>query len=259
MRFGTEEVFNYIRENITRSDDAWYSRLYNIIRADTLSVLSGYRLHKDDKDEIIQEVQISVTVHLSKFLKESENKSVDQRNSWLGKNVKNKMIDYLRKKNRHLNEPFEVWHETGAFFDELERAQRIGECRQRLLRAIKDVCSIKTTPDKIIAFFLNKVIGATELDRRNGAPKQTVSLLSGKTLYEASEYVKTRIRTAVSFPVPDDVYIELDNKLNIDCGGVKYGCRIFDLSVRRIADSSNWIGSKLRTQVKKGTDEQWNI
>lgn len=260
MEFGTNKVFEYIKYNLVSSvDEEWYNRIYAVIKADTLMILSSYKLSRDDKEDIIQVVQIAAVNGLAKYIRDSSDYSETQRNAWLKQIVKRKIADFFRRKYRKLEDSAEdvISNEKMymRFFskDEIEEKYRNEEIETKLIHAIKCICEINTSAEKIIAFLLNKVIGSLEMSRMNGSPKGVVDTLSGKTVLEASKYMKEQLQYMISINIPPQVYEGLDKKVDLVMKNEDYSKRMFTITPRIITDSSNWITSKLKEGEKNET------
>lgn len=260
MEFGKDSVYQFVKQNCMASQDPeWYKHVYNVVKADTLSVLSAYRLQKDDKDDIIQEVQLEVIKRLVKFVHDSENNTEAQRNAWLHTIINSKICDFFRKKYKRIEDSIEDLllntkkHKEFASSNNIEERIKQLEVQSKLLEAIELVCNINTSPEKIISFLFSRVIGVLELSRKNGSPLQVVQELNGKTLKGASELLKRKLQSVLTILIPDDVYKGLDDKIEQEYL-INVCSRTFMIDPRTIADSSNWIGKKIKQNELK-TDE----
>lgn len=261
MKFGTNEVFEYIKYNFENSpDEKLYNMIYDVVKADALTVLSSYNFNDADKDDIIQEVQISVSNHLAKYIRDSVDKNEEERNAWLKMIIKCKIADFFRKRYRSAEDSLEDiiaddrTHMRYLSNDDIKEKYIREAEEDELIRAIKRVCEINTSADKIIAFLLNKVIATLEMSRMNGSPKEIAAALSGKTIFEASDYMKKKLQAVISINIPPDTYEALDRKVDAAMSSEDPRKRMFTITPRIISDSGNWIISKLQ---EGGKDEAY--
>lgn len=254
MWFGSNEFFFYIKDNIQNENITMYNKIYDVVKHDTYNIMSVYELSKEDREDILQEVEITVVRNLVKYLIESETCTEIQRNAWLRKVVKNKVYDYYRKRGRILEfiGGEDVLENATNEHDSIEECiiQQcdVKEVNAELLRAISKACYINTTPEKIIAFLLNKVLGALVLERTHGSPQEVIRMLEGKTLDVAFIIMKKEIQNALSVDIPDEIYEGLNQKLEQRVEGEYVKNRRFHISARTITDSSSWIKSKLENE-----------
>ncbi|HCS73589.1 MAG TPA: hypothetical protein DIW17_06925 [Clostridiales bacterium] len=256
VKFGLDTTYEYIKNNIGAQDNSkWYDYLYKIIENDALSVLSEYKLQKADKDDIIQNAQLSVTRYLVSFVLKSSEYSVYQRNAWLRKIIKSRINDFFREKSRQYLQPVDeaakalIIQPASANFTDLADEQAYFE--EQLIGAIERVCSINTTPEKIIAFLLNRVSGSIELSRKNGSPKDVAKMINGKAIDEAFQILKMKLCCILSVSVPDSALYELIKKIDDDTSGSRVGSFIISITPRSIADSSYWISRKLNKEIRE--------
>lgn len=252
MEFGSQQVFDYIKYNLSNAkNELWYDRLYAVVKGDVMGILSAYKLQKSDKDDIVQEVKLSVTLHLVQFVCDSEYKTKEQRNAWLRTIAKRKVMDFFRKKYKSLEDSIEdvtlnlEKEKKYLSCDDIEKKLKENATETKLVRALSVLFSINTSPEKIIAFVFNRIIGTTENSRKNGSPKEITDKFNGIEIQNMFEIMKQELQGLVSFEIPSSVYLPLIKKIEhaTEQGKVKI---LFTLSPRGITDSSNWITKKIR-------------
>lgn len=94
MEFGSEKIFSVISKCVETGNVEKYNELCSVILKDTQMLLRKKGVHPQLRDDIAQDVCISVLNHLVDFYSESVNKNSNQRNAWLGRIVINKVNDY---------------------------------------------------------------------------------------------------------------------------------------------------------------------
>lgn len=106
MRFGSQEIFDFIVDNLDSEGFEWYSDLYEVIKEDTRQVLPQYCYHFDDDllDDITQDVALQVFKSLVRFVKQSADKTERQRNSWLKKVISSKYRSFIRRNSLRIHE-----------------------------------------------------------------------------------------------------------------------------------------------------------
>lgn len=106
MRFGSQEIFDFIVDNLDLEDFEWYNDLYEVIKEDTKQILPRYckSIDKYLLDEITQEAALQVFKSLVRFVEQSADKTERQRNSWLKKVIYSKYCGFIRKNGLRIYE-----------------------------------------------------------------------------------------------------------------------------------------------------------
>lgn len=264
LKFGSQKIFDYIKNNLNRANDfLWYNELYEIIKCDVSIILSQYKLPEMDKEDIIQEVQIAVSTNLIKFVFNSEKNTTEQRNAWLRKITENRIKTYFRKKYKSMEDPFEdallqIENNRFSFVDNNNIEQKIKEeyLQQRIVNAFSTLFSINTSPDKIMAFVFNRIIGTIECAHLNGSPKKVTEEFTGVSLKDMYEIMKHELKNISSFEFPEEVFLPLEEKIDMftENGTIEVE---FKLSPRGITDSSNWITKKITEKERNKYNESY--
>ncbi len=271
MRFGTDEVFNYIVEHISDINGfRVYDYIYEIVTRDGMAILSIFKdeLNDADKSDILQIVHVKLIHELKDFVEDGRSQTIAKRNAWLKKLIVNKAIDYLRKRNR---QPIISWEEikplvdidpyedTGEddIIDIITVDQRKAEMRAELDSAIDKLCSIKTSPVNLLSFLYNKALSIIYDNNVNGSPQKVVELLNGRTLFEVFEIVKRTFRDVIGVEISDSAFTKLETKLyekstnNNLCGD-----DLFFTTARTVTDTSSWIKRKFKGMDDKKTEDK---
>lgn len=106
MRFGSQEIFDFIVDNLDSEDSKWYNDLYEVIKEDTGQVLPQYCNFFDKYllDEITQEAALQVFKSLVRFVEQSADMTERQRNSWLKKVISSKYRSFIRRNSLRIHE-----------------------------------------------------------------------------------------------------------------------------------------------------------
>lgn len=248
MRFGSDEVFMRIKGMLSRPDSATeYARLYDILRADTLYILRQCTLLPEEREDLVQEVSMVVLSRLSLFAAKFADSTAADRNAYLYQIIRNKRNDCLATKY-HLSQclSYDAQAQLLLLPDAHEDIAVIFQRRQELFEAITQVCSLRTTPDKIIAFLLNKLTAAVSGSGSNGCPADVAHILHDCTLRTAADIAVQELERVLDCPIPMKVLQPLYEKLAEPTSDGLRGQLPFRLSVRDITDSSSWITSKMK-------------
>ena len=245
MKFGSDEIFSLIGNNIDKADSsALYETLYEVVRADTLLMISKYRISKENQDDIVQEVQIAVFTHLIAFYESNKSSTEQQRNAWLSTIIRSKCIDYFRFVSKNLSKDI-PYDDALDVISSMPAVEDLLTLREELFGVIKAICSFQTTPNKILAFFLLKMSCAETGDRKNGSPKDISNEFSGWKLCDVLAETRRRLESFFECEIPTEVFSALQAK--VDSADIP----TFELSARTITDSSNWIGSKVKQSSER--------
>ncbi|MBQ4563056.1 MAG: hypothetical protein IJA58_01085 [Lachnospiraceae bacterium] len=252
MKFGSQEIFNQICAMITDPDSSSdYEMLYETVRTDTLALIRRDTFSEDEREDIVQNVELAVFRGLVRFAERFAEKSPEERNKFLCGIVYRKRADCLAQQYRAKNfVSYDVDDAPEIASDELleERFMDRMQLRQDMLNSIYEVCSLRTTPDKIIAFFFNKLSAALGASGKNGSPAEVRRMLAECTQRQAANAAVRELEHLMGCRIPKKIVAPLYSKLaEVTAEGVR-GDLPFTLTVRDITDSSSWISSKMRKQ-----------
>lgn len=243
MTFGEHETFRLIGRALSEGEETDYDSLCRIIYDDAGALLKrrGRGLSRADAEDVLQDIVCKVIRNLPRFYQQSADKSPGERNAWLRTIVENEKNNYYRAKTREL-EQLEYDDAIGQYTED-DFVRRIA-ARDALLEALKGSFAIATTPEKIMAFVYNRLLGA--LLGRNGSPKGIVEEFEGVPLAVMYHRMTLDLSQALACSIPASVLAPLREKVEA-CPDRK-----FDLTPRTITDSSNWVVSKMKEQQKNG-------
>ena len=242
-RFGSDDIFNLILENVDNKNySGWYADVCESVAMEARLVLRKSGLSKQDIEDLTQEVQIEVVQHLSEFVEKSKTYTPAQRSGWVGRITQNTLIDYLRKypQKRESSIDGDVLPEQA---DNTNLSTQV-ICRVELFEAIRQIGSINTTPDKAMAFLLNRLDTASS--GKSGLPSLIAEKFTGKTLGTMFDEIEELLATLLGSPAPENVLAPLWRKVEPISG------ELFCMTPRRITDSSNWISTKIRQSREGG-------
>lgn len=255
MQFGSDGFFQYIKETLTdENTPCRYEVIYETVKKDIAFLWKRYDLSEQDKQDIEQEIQLTVRRNLVSFVLNSEDKDEKQRNTWLKTVAIHKVNDYFSHyykkgmdKQAPLNEAQDLHMNQDGEFCTITSDSLLYDPEQDLLsRLLREICEINTTPDKIMAFIFSKVIPVALEHRRNGVPKEVIQQLGGKKLGMIFLAMKRYLRAVFQKEIPDYFFAALEEKLQKSMNGVKWSDQNFQMNARGITDSGNWISKKLK-------------
>ena len=244
MNFGTQSVFDYVREMIADPNSAEdYPVLYFVIRKDCQELLRGTHLPREDMEDIIQEVQLCVYAGLAHYVEVYASKAPAQRNAYLKTIVLRRRDDLLRScyKRKHVSSydvedfPIELCGVQDDMFDRLSD-------RNELMKTLRVICSVDLPAEHIIAYLLGR---CTVTTGKNSKPALVAQQLTGMTLHEAARYTFVRLREECPFPIDRAVFAPLLEKLAEPTAQGTYGDNIFLLSPRKISNANSYIADYL--------------
>ncbi len=263
MKFGSKSYFDYMAANISIPESEYmYMDLCQVLRKDIFHMIVSMGVRESERESVFEDVCTKVISSLVDFLQNSSEKTDAQRNSWLKKTVRCVIYDHFRRECREYdvssleqivtNGEMHIQYVSENSIEELEHAR---EVNSDLTDAIADVCALNTTPDKIIAFFLNCYECICGSIRQNGSPKQICEEFNGKTLHEAAETMKKRMQDSVAFYIPAQAYRALDDKIAQAAENNENA--YFSMSPKMISDATRWIHSKLAEKRSENTGEPY--
>ncbi len=245
MTFGNEETFSLIERILLRSEENAYDPLCVILYEDVGILINKYcqdvRYH--DREDLKQEVVSKVIIYLPRFYNDSAQKTEAERNSWLKSVVINARNDYFRKMTRYLEKNALEYEDSFGQVDETSIEKKI-ELRETLFETLSLAFSIRTSPEKLMAFVYNNLLG--RLTRTNGSPLNIYETFKGCTLRVMAKKMVFDLSEALQCEIPSWVIKPLQDK--VDLRPEDY----FDLSPRGITDSSNWIAKKIKEHQRDG-------
>lgn len=252
MRFGSKEIYGRICSMVSDPNGAaQYEQLYDVVRSDTLMMLRRDTLTEEEREDIVQNVELAVFRGLVRFVDRFAEAGEEERNKYLCGIIYRKRADCLAGRYRDsvlvsYDGEEEPTLTTGQGVE--ETVLDSWQLREDLMNTIREVCALRTTPDKIIAFFLNKLTSVVDPSARNGSPAQVKRMLDSLTQREAADLAVGELETLMGCLIPRKVVAPLYEKLLEQTPEGVRGELPFKLSIRSITDSSSWISSKMRKQ-----------
>lgn len=232
MKFGSDEVFEYVKDNIIDpKSTTWYDEIFKIVDKDARDVL-GKSYQEDDLEEIVQQIQMAVTIGLTDYLKKHAKSAPEQRNGWLYNIIRNKKCDFWREKYRSVIDDLMI--EPSVSDAILEKMI----LHDMTVKVLEFVFTLRTTPDKIIAYLYNNHFMLTR-SAYSGSPANVSNRLRGMPLSKALVKVRTCMNAVLRIPVDDSIYDPLISKIH------RYDDPVFAMTPHQISDSCNWINSKI--------------
>lgn len=245
MKFSSQTTFNMVHKMLKDpSNHADYHILYAIIQADCQALLRNCTLSQQDKEDIIQETQISVFSGLLRYVENFANASDAQRGAFLKTILSRRLNDLLARRYRR---SCEISYDMEDFPQELCSMQDFmlhDICvRNELTQTLQEACQMDCPAEQTIAFLCTK---CTSTPGKNDKPSHVAQLLGGMPLKNAAQLVIDRFRQECSFPIECDIFAPLQKKLAqpTTCG--TYGDCIFQMTPRAISNSNGKISEHLR-------------
>ena len=262
MKFGTNEFFQYMNEHIIDINyDTFYIEVAKVVEDDARAIFfkrgfkPSHNISNEDIEDVLQEVQLSVLHGLLNFIKNSEGKSVSERNSWLATIINNRVNDFFRNLYKTIEKTAISLDDKDVYVDDRDGKDLENDLIKsidnedfiKLCNTLVNVFKIRTTPEKILAYLFNRFICAfSDTKKSSGSPKKVAEQLNGMTIECASEFMKQKINNVLGHKIQEDVFAELDKKVYAVNNGRSNAERLFYLSPRTITDSSNWIADKIK-------------
>ena len=245
MNFGKQTVFDYVRKMTAdpESDDD-YHILFGIVRHDCLSLLGGCKLSQEDKDDIIQNVQISVFSGLIRYVEQFANASEPQRNAYLRTILFRRRDDLLARNYKHGKTvsydgddfPLELCGTQDDMFDALS-------AHETLQQALHFICKAPFPPAQIIGYLMSR---STAPSGKNGRPALVAQRLNGLPLQEAAQIAIEQIQAECPCPIDARIYMPLLNKLEQPTGHEKQDNPCFSMTPQAISTTNSRIANYLR-------------
>lgn len=245
MKFGKEDTFSLIEKILQQSEESAYDPLCIILYEDIGILMKKYcrNVRGSDREDMIQDVITKVIIHLPSFYITSMQKTESERNAWLRTIVINVRNDYFRELSRSVEKDAVMLVETIGH----NGGKTIEEefvLRDEILEMIAVAFRIQTTPEKLMAFVYNSLLG--RLSRTNGSPKDVTAVFCRYTLDEMYKKMLRDLSDTLQCEIPNHVLKPLKDKVDLRPND------IFDLTPRSITDSSNWITKKIKEQMRNG-------
>lgn len=242
MRFGSDEMFQIINDNIRHPEnkDYLYNEIFHCVNRDGAMLLRKKGISENDLEALLQELQLKVFKNLARFYLDSVQKSYTetQRNAWLKTCVNNLVVDFFRSNGRLLTAESLEDIPVGIKDTSTERRDERFMFATCLFAAIRSVSMLKKSSVDVMIYLLNRV--SSIQNQRNGKPSEIASMINGMTVEQLYFEVKRQIEMIVETPIPKDcldklwehVQAEKDITISVDA--------------RKITDISN----KMKKRVK---------
>ena len=258
MIFGSQQITDLIAQNINSGKTGWYNKVEHAIAEDCKKMIWTLDCSKYDREDIIQEVQLNVFKGLPEYIKKSGKYNEYQRNAWLKRIIEHEVSDYLKVKKKYTPEEIDdiIKRLSGGknesdTLSTVIKNDTVKNAPEMLSEAISMLLAIRTTPDKIIAFLYNRVESIAK-NRKNGSPGEVYKALKAKKLGEAFKKLTTFINKVMEVNMCDEDIEKFERILDTrNKDGVRYRDMVFNLSVKEITNSSNWIMDKMQNNKKK--------
>ena len=240
MEFGSQSTFHMVQQSLENPDSAAdYHLVYAIIQKDCRVLLSSWDLSQEDKDDIIQDTQISIYAGLVYYVEHFAHASPAQRNAYLRKVLLRRGSDQLTHQRRHKQA---VSYDNEDFPQELcgvqdDLFQSVSH-REQVHNALTQVCSLNFPEDEIIAFLATR---CTVMTGKSSKPSQVAQQLSGMSLKAAAAATIHMIQQECPFPISGAVYAPLMDRLTPDTDP-------FGLTPKEISNANCKIIQQLRKQ-----------
>ncbi len=244
MTFGSDQTFSLIQEILLQDNGEAYEPLCQILFEDVEMLINKYcqGVQTADKEDLRQEIVWNVLRDLPNFYEKSQNNTEQQRNKYLKSMTHNACMDFFRKAKRSvltnasdINDP--AIHAVAEDF-----SKRIVD-RELFLDALKGAFSINTTPDKLLAFVYNRLLGT--MSGKNGKPKEIIGEFDSIPIQKMYEQMVSDLSHVLGISLPAEVLSPLRERVY----GEFYDS-VFHMSAHQIADSSKWIVEKVKEQNK---------
>lgn len=265
MEFGSQAFFDRLYQGVSDGDVMIYEELDRVISRAAGGLVAS-KIPSADRNDVLQEVKLTVCKKITSFLRDSAENTPAQRNAWLVKIVQSKINDYYRKhffrntedptgdtprwspKEQSLEDYQADQHGTASSPEEV----MLEKMRNKTIQDTCDnlmahVCSLNLSPERIIAFFYNAVIFplSAEKRRKKGDPTALLEALMGKELNQLSMQMKSDLSQLFGREVPDWVFAPLDNKIET-CPDKRFSMTQREITV---------VSSRTRSSLNKHRDK----
>ncbi|HIW93049.1 MAG TPA: hypothetical protein H9868_00755, partial [Candidatus Flavonifractor merdipullorum] len=96
MEFGSQAFFDRLYQGVSDGDVTIYEELDRVISRAAGGLVAS-KIPSADRNDVLQEVKLTVCKKITSFLRDSAENTPAQRNAWLVKIVQSKINDYYRK------------------------------------------------------------------------------------------------------------------------------------------------------------------
>lgn len=248
MNFGNQPTFDYVRNMISKpNSEVYYPYVYKIVRGDCACLLSRVNLPLEDKEDIIQDVQLSLFPKLVWYVENFADSSEAQRNACLKTILNRRLNDFLARKYKHKGVtsydvedfPMELCGVQDTMLSSMSN-------RDEVQQALRQVCSMDMPPQQTIAFLYAKSTTLLAKGGKNSKPALVAKALEGLPLEEAARIAIQQMREACPFPLEANVFAPLLCRIAQPTNGVAIGDLTFHLTPQAISYSCSHISEKLR-------------
>lgn len=246
MEFGSETFFERLRQGVAQGDPDVYLELDRAVERSVRALVAS-KIPYAEREDVMQEIKLTVYRKLVGFLKRSAEYSPAQRNAWLQLVARSRINDYFRKNYFRLSpeeeerlrsqfqtqEKQEKWYPKFSSLDDQEMEGltasstpeenllsklRNQEDQNRCDRLIAYICGLRLPPERIVAFFYNVILLPLSAGdgRKKGDPTQIADMLAGRPLEELVREMERDLSRLFGRDFPDWVFSPLEDKLAAD-------------------------------------------
>ncbi len=274
MEFGSETFFERLRQGVSAGDPDVYLELDQAVERSVRATVAN-KIPLSEREDVMQEIKLTVYRKLVSFLKRSAEYSPAQRNAWLRAVAKSRINDYYRKNYLRLSpEEEEEWRSVFHISEEeqwrpkfppldeedvvniadpstpeenLLSKLRNQEVQNRCDQLIAYVCGLRLPPERIVAFFYNVILVPLSANdgRKKGDPTQIADMLAGRPLEELVRQMKRDLSHLFGRRFPDWVFSPLEEKLSGAQG------QVFHMNKREISV----VSSRTRVSLCKNREK----
>lgn len=270
--FGEESYYQMLKQGILTGDDKVMDRLLQDVNRYARPKAVQW-VGQDDAEDVLMELDCQLLTHIATFLRQSEDKTPYQRQSWLKTLINRTIYDYLdrnrfgesyrtRKNQQEQGKDgdapvltsLESWQEQGGDLADalsLEDQYLQKEESEVLNDIVETACGLRIGPAEILTFLYHNVVFFLEGEsEKKGLPSQTASRLDGKTLGELRDQLPAALEEAAGCPVSREAFRGLDEKLK--------GHRddIYTFNAAKISASSSYSKRRVAEERKKKQEKK---
>lgn len=231
MEFGYDTFFERLRQGVAQGDPDVYLELDRVVERSVAGMVA-HKIPVSDREDVMQEIKLTVYRNLVKFLKRSADYSPAQRNAWLRLVAKSRINDYYRKNYLFLppDQDASALPKFQSMDDEdvrliaspftpehgLLNKSHNNENQDLCDRLIAYICGLRLSPERIVAFFYNAILIPLSANdsRKKGDPTWVVRNFSGRPLEELVRELKRDLSQFFGRDIPDWVFSPLEEKLD---------------------------------------------